>query len=185
MTTATTEALLPTGAWAADALHSSATFEVEHAGVSAFRGGFKPIEARLVSDEDGVTLEGRVEVASIDIDDDSIRPHLLSPEFFDAERNPEITFRSTEVTGTADDLVVHGELAMAGASLKVEAHGRLRGPAEIPGGGEKAALSLTATVDRTAYGMNWQMDLPGGGSMLANDVSLAVELELSREETGE
>jgi polyisoprenoid-binding protein YceI len=182
MTTSTTETLVPQGTWAVDQLHSSASFEVEHAGVSTFRGAFKPIEAKLVSDADGVILEGRVAVESVSIDDDNIRPHLLSPEFFDAERNPEITFRSTEVSGTADDVHVTGELAMAGASLQVEATGTLRGPSEIPGGATKLALSLTASVDRTAYGMNWQMELPGGGSVLANDVKLLVELELNLED---
>jgi polyisoprenoid-binding protein YceI len=170
------------GTWTVDALHSTANFEVEHAGVSAFRGGFRPVDARLASDDDGILLEGRVAVESIGIDDENIRPHLLSPEFFDAERNPEITFRSTAVTGSADDLHVRGELAMAGASLQVEARGRLRGPVEIPGGGEKLALALDATIDRTAYGMDWQMELPDGGGVLGNDVRLAVELELAREE---
>jgi polyisoprenoid-binding protein YceI len=181
VTTATTETPIPQGTWSVDPLHSSAGFEVEHAGVSTFRGGFKPIEARLVSGDEGVTLEGRVNVDSISIDDEDIRPHLLSPEFFDVERNPDITFRSTEVTGTADDLRVRGDLAMAGVSLQVEATGTLRGPAEVPGGGTKAALSLEATVDRTAYGMNWQMELPGGGQILANDVKLLVDLEFNLE----
>jgi polyisoprenoid-binding protein YceI len=181
MTTATgAETVVPQGTWTADALHSNANFEVEHGGVSTFRGGFKPIDARLVSGDDGLRLEGTVEVESISIDDDNIRPHLLSPEFFDAERNPEVTFRSTEIAGSPDDLAVRGDLALAGISLPVEAKGRLRGPVETPAG-EKVALSLETTIDRTAYGMNWQMDLPGGGSMLGNDVKLIVELELNRE----
>ena len=182
MTTATTETVVPQGTWSVDQLHSSAGFEVEHAGVSTFRGAFAPIEAKLVSTDEGVSLEGRVAVDSITIDDDNIRPHLLSPEFFDVERNPAVTFRSTEVSGTPDDLHVKGELAMAGASLQVEAIGTLRGPTEIPGVARKLALSLTATIDRTAYGMNWQMELPGGGQILANDVKLVVELEFNHDE---
>ena len=182
MSTVTTETLIPQGTWSVDPLHSSASFEVEHAGVSTFRGGFSPVEAKVVSTDNDVTLEGRVAVDSISIDDEDIRPHLLSPEFFDVERNPEITFRSTEVTGTPDDLHVKGELAMAGASLQVEATGTLRGPSEIPGVATKIALSLTATIDRTAYGMNWQMELPGGGQILANDVKLVVELEFNHDE---
>jgi polyisoprenoid-binding protein YceI len=179
MTTATTEALVPHGSWSVDPLHSSASFEVQHAGVSTFRGGFKPIDAKLVSTDASVTLEGRVAVDSISIDDEDIRPHLLSPDFFDVERNPEITFRSTEVSGTPDDLRVKGELAMAGASLQVEATGSVRGPSEIPGVATKIALSLAATIDRTAYGMTWQMELPGGGQVLANGVKLLVELEFN------
>jgi polyisoprenoid-binding protein YceI len=179
MTTATVT-LVPHGAWTADPLHSNAGFEVEHGGVSTFRGGFKPIEARLVSGDDGLRLEGTVKVETISIDDDNIRPHLLSPEFFDVERNPDVTFRSTEIAGTTDELAVRGDLALAGVSLPIEAKGRLRGPVDT-GAGDKLALSLEATIDRTAYGMDWQMDLPGGGSILGNDVKLIVELELNRE----
>ena len=90
MTTATADTLVPHGTWTADALHSNANFEVEHGGVSTFRGGFKPIDAKLVSGDDGVSLEGGVKVGTISIDDENIRPHLLSPDFFDVERNPEV-----------------------------------------------------------------------------------------------
>ncbi len=179
MTTATADTLVPHGTWTADALHSNANFEVEHGGVSTFRGGFKPIGAKLVSGDDGVSLEGGVKVGTISIDDDNIRPHLLSPDFFDVERNPDVRFRSTEITGSADELTVRGELALAGVSLPVEAKGRVRGPVDT-GAGEKISVSLETTIDRTAYGMNWQMELPGGESALGNEVKLVVELELNR-----
>ena len=172
---------VPSGTYTADQTHSNAGFEVEHAGVSIFRGSFKPIDATLTADEDGLRLEGSVAVESISVDDENLRPHLLSPDFFDAERNPDVRFRSTEITGSDDDLTVTGELSMAGASLPVEATGRLRGPVAAPGGGEKLSIALETVIDRTAFGMNWQMDIPGGGVALANDVKLIVELELDRE----
>jgi len=179
MTTATS-LQLPTGTYTVDALHSNANFEVEHAGLSVFRGGFKPVDAKLVVDGDDIVLEGAVAVETIGIDDDQIRPHLLSPEFFDAERNPQVRFRSTEITGTPDELHVVGELEMAGHKRTVEASGRLRGP--VPGPtGEKVALSLGASIDRTDFGMDWQMEFPGGGTALANDVRLIVDLELSKD----
>jgi polyisoprenoid-binding protein YceI len=181
MTTATTDRLIPTGTYTVDTVHSNANFEVEHSGVSVFRGGFKPVDAKLVSNDTGVSLEGRVSVDAISIDDENIRPHVLSPDFFDAERNPEITFKSTEITGAPDDVRVTGELAMAGATVQVAATGRLRGPLESAGGLTKLALSLEATIDRTAYGMNWQMEMPGGDPILGNDVRLLVDLEFNVE----
>ena len=181
MTTATeTTTGVPTGTWNVDTAHSSANFEVEHGGVSVFRGGFKPIDATLTSTDDGVTLEGRVTVESISVDDENIRPHLLSPDFFDVSRNPAITYRSTEISGSADDLAVAGELSMAGVTLPVEAKGRVRGPVSFGEGMDKLSLSLETTIDRTAFGMVWQMELPGGEQALANDVRLIVELELVR-----
>jgi polyisoprenoid-binding protein YceI len=71
---------------------------------------------------------------------------------------------------------------MAGVTVPLAARGRLRGPVAGPGGGEKASLALEATIDRTDYGMDWQMELPAGGAVLANDVKLIVELELNKAE---
>jgi polyisoprenoid-binding protein YceI len=179
MTTAT-KIDIPNGTWEVDAVHSNANFEVEHAGVSVFRGGFKPVGAKLTTGDDGLVLEGAVDVASISVDDENIRPHLLSPEFFDVERNPGIEFKSTEISGDPDSLTVTGELSMAGVSVPVTARGRLRGPVQITDDIDKVSLSLETTIDRTDFGMNWQMELPAGGSALANDVKLIVELELNR-----
>jgi polyisoprenoid-binding protein YceI len=178
--TATTERV-PTGTWAVDRAHSSATFAVQHAGLSIFRGSFKSLDAKLEVGDEGATLTGTVPVESIDVDDENIRPHLFSPEFFDAQRNPEVRFRSTDLAIEGDEVRLAGELELAGATQAVVATGTLRGPIEVPGVGEKVALSLEATIDRTEYGMNWQMDLPDGSPALANDVSLAVELELNKE----
>lgn len=182
MTTATTvDRAVPEGTWVVDDIHSNANFEVEHSGLSTFRGGFKPVGAKLVAGADGTLLEGSVRVDSVTIEDEDLRPHLLSPDFFDAERNPEITYRSTEISGAADDLRIAGELSMAGVTLPVEARGRIRGPvagADV----ERLALSLETSIDRTEYGMNWQMDLPAGGKALGDDVKLIVDLEFKRDE---
>lgn len=176
-----TETQIPEGTYSVDRLHSNANFEVEHAGVSVFRGGFKPIDGRLTSGAEGLRLEGGVSVESISIDDENLRPHLLSPDFFDVERNPEVRFASTEITGAPDELKVAGELSMAGVSLPVEATGRLRGPITGPAGQPVLALALETAIDRTAFGMVWQMELPDGGVALANEVKLVVELELAKD----
>jgi polyisoprenoid-binding protein YceI len=180
MTTATTQRI-PTGTWSVDRAHSSATFAVQHAGVSIFRGSFGDLDAKLEVTDEGASLTGGVAVESIDIDDENIRPHLLSPEFFDVERNPKVSFRSTELSIEGDEVRLAGELSLAGETQAVVAAGTVRGPVDIPGVAEKVALSLEATIDRTEYGMDWQMEMPGGTDALANDVSLAVELELNRE----
>lgn len=175
---ATTERIVPNGTWSIDNAHSSANFEVEHGGVSVFRGGFKPIDATLTATDDGLSLEGQVKVESISVDDENIRPHLLSPDFFDVLRNPTITYRSTEIAGDADELSVTGKLSMRGVSLPVTATGRVRGPVSFGEGTDKISVSLETTIDRRAFGMVWQMELPGGEYALANDVRLVVELEL-------
>ncbi len=176
-TSAPTTTRIPAGTWALDRAHSNATFAVQHAGLAIFRGGFKDLDAKLEVGDEAV-LTGAVRVDSIDVDDENIRPHLLSPEFFDAERNAEVRFRSTELSIEGDRVELAGDLELAGATQAVRATGEIRGPIEFPGTEGKLALTLEAKIDRTEFGMDWQMELPGGGEALANDVSLAVELEL-------
>jgi polyisoprenoid-binding protein YceI len=175
------EQLVPAGSWKADGLHSTVGIEVQHMGVSTFRAGFSDLEASLVSGPDGVELLGAVRVESFDVQDDGLRPHVLSPEFLDAERHPELSFRSTALRANGDGLVVQGELAIRGKSLPVEATGRITEPVADPFGSERLALSLEAVIDRTDFGLGWQMDLPGGGQALANDVRLLASLELVKE----
>lgn len=181
MSTATApQTRIPAGIWQVDRSHSNATFAVRHAGISVFRGSFRDLDARLEVGDEAV-LSGSVKVESIDVEDENIRPHLLAPDFFDVARNPEVRFRSTELEIEGDEIRMAGELELAGVTQRVAARGTVAGPVPNPMGGEKVALSLEAVIDRTEFGMDWQMDMPDGSPALANDVSLAVDLELGRE----
>ncbi|MGH2762859.1 MAG: YceI family protein [Thermoleophilaceae bacterium] len=175
------EQLVPVGTWNADKLHSSVRFEVEHMGASIFGAGFREYEASLVSTPDGAELRGTVRVESFDVHDEQLRPHVMSPEFLDVERHPKLTFRSTALRAEGDELVVDGELTIRGTTQQVEARGRVRTPVSDPYGAERMSLTLETVVDRTAFGLGWQMDLPDGGVVLATDVKLVVALELIRE----
>ena len=179
-TTTPTSTRIPTGTWSLDDAHSSATFAVQHAGLAIFRGGFKDLDAKLEGADDAV-LTGTVKVESIDVEDENIRPHLLSPDFFDAERHPEVSFRSTELAIKGDEVTIAGELEIGGNAQSVDAAGTIRGPIEVTGIGDKLALALEAKIDRTEFGMDWQMELPGGTDALADDVTLSVDLELVKE----
>lgn len=170
-----------TGAYTADPVHSSFAFAVRYMGVSTFRGTLGDVAATLDVGPDGAALEGSAAVASISIrTPDAFREHVLSEEFFDAANHPKVAFRSTRVE-LADDgrAVVDGELTIKGTTLPLHAEGSWTPEAELFGT-RKGGLTLTATVDRTAYGLDWNADLPTGGKALANDVELTVELTLVR-----
>jgi polyisoprenoid-binding protein YceI len=109
---------------------------------------------------------------------------VLGPEFFDAERHPEITFRSTEVRLAGDGRAeVDGELTVKGVTRPVAASGHYVAPRPGGfGGGEVAGLRLETSFDRREFGFDWQMELPGGGNTLGWDVALDIELRLVREE---
>jgi polyisoprenoid-binding protein YceI len=172
---------VPVGAWSADPVHSSIGFAVIHNGVSAFRSGFGSYEARLTGGEEP-RLEGTVEVAGIDISEEQLKGHLLSPDFFDAERYPELRFESSELDVAQDgSVVLRGELEIKGQKHEVEARGRFAQLGADLGGGARVGLSLEASVDRREFGLDWNADLPSGAQVLDYEVSIAVELELVAE----
>ena len=172
-----TESTVPTGTWMLDKLHSSLGFAVRHSGVSLFRGGLVDFDAELV---DG-TLRGSADVASITVDDETLGGHLLSPDFFDAQRFPRVTFSSSSLTRDGERLIVDGELEIRGTRRPVRLSGALAGPVAGPAG-EKLGLSLETVIDRTDFGMTWNMELPGGGDILDNEVRLTADLELAKAE---
>jgi polyisoprenoid-binding protein YceI len=174
------EQQVPAGTWEVDKVHSSVGFEVKHMVVSTFRSKFDDYDARLTVEDGEPKLVGSVRVASIEAKDENLAAHLQSPEFFDAERTPELRFESTSFSREGDEVTVEGELTVKGITHPVEAHGTISGPHVNIGGKEGIGLDLETTIDRTAYGLEWNAPLPKGGFALANDVKLKISLELVR-----
>jgi polyisoprenoid-binding protein YceI len=183
MATAQAESTIPTGVWKSDPIHSSAGFTVTHM-VGTFRGGFGNFAGQLGSEDGKPRISGSARVESVDIDEETLKGHLLSPEFFDAEQYPEIRFESNEIRRDGDQLVVEGELSMKGTSKAVEARGEISGPAGDPAGGERIGIDLETKVDRHDFGLDWNMELPDGGNVLGDEVTLTVHLELVKEMRG-
>jgi polyisoprenoid-binding protein YceI len=168
----------PTGSWQVDRVHSFVAFEVRHSVVATFRGTFGDYDVGLSFEDGEPVVAGAVRVASVDVADDTLSGHLQSPDFFDAERHPEITFVSTAVRGAGEDVVVEGDLTIKGHTEPVVAKGSLRHVEADMSGGERYGLELEAVVDRTRFGVDWNAPLPKGGFVLADDVKLIVHLEL-------
>ena len=169
---------LPVGTWRLDPTHSSASFAVKHMGVATFRGRFEKFDATLTVEDESAELVGTVDTSSIVVKDQNLQAHLGAPDFFDTERYPELTFRSTSLRREGDELIVDGELTVKGNTRPVESRGEIAGPAVTLGDVTKLGITLEAIVDRTEFGLNWNAPLPKGGFAVANDVKLVVELEL-------
>jgi polyisoprenoid-binding protein YceI len=177
-----TQQRIPAGTWVVDPVHSSINFAVTHNGVTTFRSGFERYEAQLNGGEQP-RLEGTVEVESIAIDEEMLKGHLLSPEFFDTQRFPQLRFTSRELSvGEDGSLRVLGELEIHGETRQVEAGGRFARLGGDLAGKERVGLSIEATVDRRDFGLDWQAELPSGGEVLDYAVTISVDLELVREE---
>jgi polyisoprenoid-binding protein YceI len=172
------------GTFEADPDHSSFLFAVKHMKVSSFRATFADVDARLVADDAGLSLEGRARVESISITNPpEFREHVVnSEEFFDGANHPEIVFRSNDVELADGSARVEGELEIKGISRPVSATGTYQPPVEDPYGSVRTAIELAATVDRRDWGMNWQMPLPKGGDVLGYDVELTIHLELIKQD---
>ena len=165
---------IPTGTWTLDPVHSSIGFGVNYSGVGTFRGTFEDFDAKLV---DG-RLEGVVKVASINVDDENLTGHLQSPDFFDAEQYPELRFVSTSIERDGARVSIQGDLTLRGVTHPVEITGTVTGPLENAYGQQRIGFDLETSVNRRDYGIAWNMELPGGGQALADDVVITANLAL-------
>ncbi len=164
--------------WTFDPVHSTADFAVKHMVVATFRGTFNDLDATLSFDGDQPRLTGTVPVAGVVVKDENLYGHLQSPDFFDAERTPNVSFASTGVRLRDDGAIeVDGDLTVKGVTKPVTATGTITEPTEDAFGNARIGVELATTIDRTAYGLNWNAPLPKGGFAVANDVTLNVRLE--------
>ena len=112
--------------------------------------------------------------------DETRDAHLQSPDFFDAERYPELRFESTRVEARGNQLIVDGELTIKGVATPVELRGHYEGAGTDPLGNERIALELSGTIDRTDFGLDWNAPVPGGGLLLPNEVVLTASFAAVR-----
>jgi polyisoprenoid-binding protein YceI len=171
-----TKAGLPTGTWALDPVHSTIGFEIPYL-AGTFKGHFTDVEAKLTEK----SLTGSARVASVDVKDENLAAHLQSPEFFDAERHPKLKFESREIERSGETVTVRGDITIRGETKPVELSGTISGPFTDGYGRARLPLKLETTVDRTEFGLNWNMPLPNGDPSLANEVKLVAELYLVEE----
>lgn len=182
MTTTLTQApVIDTGTWQLDPVHSRVGFAVGYL-AGTFHGSFAPFAATLTVDETGTArLSGSAKVEGIQVQDENLVAHLASPEFFDAERAPEITFASDAFQPDGGFVAVPGELSIKGITKPVQLTGSINGPVDDPYGRQRVNVRLETTVDRSAFGLDWNVPLPSGGPALGQDVELTAELALIKE----
>jgi polyisoprenoid-binding protein YceI len=169
---------LPTGTWGIDPVHSQVGFAVDYM-AGTFRGSFSPVAGTLAVAENGkAELNGTAQAAAIKVQDENLSTHLLSPDFFDTERTPEIGFSATDIRRSGADVTVNGTLTIKGITQPVELTGTISDPIEDAYGNDRIALNLETAIDRTQFGLNWNLSLPTGKPALANDVQLTAELFL-------
>src|SRR5438094_1538020 len=167
----------PAGTWNLDPVHSRVDFEVSYL-AGTFKGEFHEIGAELIVDGERASLAGTANVASVDVKDENLSAHLQSPDFFDAERHPELRFAAQDIRLAGDGRVaVDGDLTIKGVTKPVAVTGRVTAPIADPYGNDRVGLNLATSVDRTDFGVDWNNPLPSGELSLANDVTILAELQ--------
>lgn len=165
--------------WTLDATHSEVEFAVRHLMISTVRGRFKKFTGSGTTDADGRLQSVRMEIdaASVDTNVEQRDGHLRSPDFFDVAKYPTITFESTRIVQHDTDITIEGNLTMRGVTRPITLRGEHTPPARDPWGNERAALAVTATINRKEWGLVWNQALETGGVVVSDEVKLRVEVE--------
>jgi polyisoprenoid-binding protein YceI len=168
-----------TGTWGLDPVHSSVGFEVPYL-VGTFKGQFREVQAELAVDDAEATLGGAAKVESVDVKDENLAAHLQSPDFFDAQRHPELRFTAKGVDLDSETVSARGELTIKGTTKPVEVSGTLTAPILDAYGNERIGLELSTSVNRHDFGVSWNVPLPTGQQAVGDEVRIIAELYFVR-----
>ena len=166
--------------FAIDPSHSEVGFQIRHF-VSQARGRFNEFSGTVDMDPKNLpasSVDFKIKAASIDTNQPDRDKHLRSPEFFDVEKFPEITFKSKSIKATGKDTYdVTGTLTMHGVSKDITLPVTYLGQVKDPRGNTHAGFSTGITLNRKDYGIVWNQALDAGGAMLGDDVKINIDLE--------
>jgi polyisoprenoid-binding protein YceI len=174
--------LAPTTTWTIDPVHSVAEFKVKHMMISNVKGQFTSLQGALTLDETDVTrsrIEATIDATSIHTRDPQRDAHLKSPDFFDVERFPTLTFASKSIARDANgELALTGELTMHGVTRPVTF--TVDGPSAAhkdPWGNVKIGASATTVIHRKDFGLTWNAALETGGLLVGDDVTITLDIQ--------
>ena len=175
------------GTYSIDPTHSNAGFKVRHL-VSKVSGGFNDFDGTIVADFenlDASSVEFTIQATSIDTKNEKRDGHLRSVDFFDVEKYPEITFKSSKITKIdGDSYAVAGALTMHGVSREITLTVDFLGEMTAMGG-TRAGYEMTTTLNRKDFEISWNRALDAGGFVLGDDVEININLELVKQEAAE
>jgi len=176
----------PITQWRVDPAHTRAEFAVKHLMITTVRGHFGDVDGTVredSADPSRSSIEVSLKVASISTGVEQRDAHLRSPDFFDADQFPSITFRSTRVITAGDDkLNVTGDLTIKGVTKSVVLDVTEEGRGGDPWGGQRAGFTATTKIDRRDFGLNWNQALEAGGFAVGHEVKITLDIQLVRQD---
>lgn len=167
--------------YAVDKAHSEVMFSVRHMGVAKVTGRFNDFTGTITGDParpDASSVEFTIKTASIDTKEAGRDKHLQSADFFEVEKFPEITFKSSKVVAKGQNQYdVTGTLTMHGVSKEVTLPVTMAGPVKDPRGAEKVGFETTTKLNRKDFGITWNRALDAGGVVVSDEVQVSINLE--------
>ena len=171
--------------WNLDTSHSEVTFAVRHMMISTVRGKFNKFSGTIdfnEADPAKSTVDVSIDAASVDTRDEKRDGHLKSGDFFDVEKFPALTFKSTRVEKVSDNSGrVYGDLTIRDVTRPVVLDVEYAGQARSPWGTTSAGFSATTKINRKDFGLTWNVALETGGVLVGEDISIAIEAELVKQ----
>jgi polyisoprenoid-binding protein YceI len=167
------------GTWTIDPIHSEVSFVARHLMVSKVRGRFQSFggEVRIAEDPAGSTVDVEIDMASVSSGADDRDAHLRSAEFFDVERFPQATFRSTHVAWDGNRALVTGDLTILGVTGSVELDVEYLGVHLDPWGAQRAMFTASTEIDREDWGLSFNVALETGGVLVGKRIRIEIEAQ--------
>lgn len=165
--------------WNLDTTHSAAEFAVKHLMISTVKGHFKTFTGEGETNADGKLTSAAlsIDAASLSTNVDARDAHLRSADFFDSEKYPKITFKSTKIDQKGTDITITGDLTMHGVTKPVTLTGEHTAAVTDPWGNQRSALAVTSKINRKDWGLHWNQALEAGGIAVGEEVKLSIEFE--------
>ena len=173
-----------TTTWKIDPAHTGVEFAVKHMMIATVKGRFTDVAGTVTIDEADPAaskVDITINAASLDTREPQRDTHLRSGDFFDVEKYPTLTFRSTRIEGNAPEFKLTGDLTIHGVTRPITLDVTHEGRGKDPWGGERVGYSATGKLKRSEYGLTWNAALETGGFLVGDDVKIAVDVELIRQ----
>lgn len=171
---------IPAGDYNIDRSHTVIGFSIRHNEITLVRGRFKDFTGAIHYDDRDVTkssVEFKAKVESIDTGVEARDKHLRTADFFEVEKYPEMTFKSTSVVRKGKGYILNGDLTLKGVTKQISLPFTITGAIKDARGNTRIGIAAQTTIDRRDYGITWGQALPGGGFNVAHDVMIDLQLE--------
>lgn len=163
-----------------DPAHSTVGFAVKHMAISTVHGTFTNFSGTIEYDAqkpEASKAKGTVQVASVNTQVEARDKHLRSPDFFDAEKFPEIKYETVSARKDGEEWVVKGLFTMHGVTKEIELRGTLAGPVKDPWGKTRIGISAATTINRKDYGLLWSQKMDNGSLIVGELVKVELQIE--------